>query len=280
MRIAQIAPLHEAVPPKLYGGTERVVSYLTEELVASGHEVTLFASGDSVTSARLEPVWPQALRLSSPMSDPLIPHVLLMEAARREAGKFDLMHFHLDYWPFGLFSRQGTPFVSTMHGRLDFPELGPLYENFADIAVVSISNAQRRPLPQARFVATVQHGLPENLLRPQPVKQDYLAFLGRIAPEKGPEKAIRIARASGMPLKIAAKVDRSDQAYFEKTIRPLLGGGVELVGEINEVQKAEFLSGALGLLMPIDWPEPFGLGHDRGDALWHPGDRVQLRLGA
>jgi glycosyltransferase involved in cell wall biosynthesis len=260
MRIAQIAPLYEAVPPKLYGGTERVVSYLTEELVAAGHDVTLFASGDSVTSARLQPVWPQALRLSSPLSDPLIPYVLLMEAARREAGRFDVMHFHVDYWPFGLFSRQGTPFVSTMHGRLDFPELRPLYDSFADIAIVSISDAQRLPLPHACFVATVQHGLPEDLLRPQPVKQDYLAFLGRIAPEKGPDKAIRIARASGMRLKIAAKVDPSDQAYFETTVQPMLAsGGVELVSEISDAQKPEFLSGALGLLMPIEWPEPFGL---------------------
>ena len=260
MRIAQIAPLHESVPPKLYGGTERVVSYLTEELVAQGHEVTLFASGDSVTSARLKPVWPEALRLSPQLSDTTVPHVLLIETARREADKFDIMHFHVDYWPFSLFGRQRTPFVTTLHGRLDIPELQPVFDAFSHVPIVSISNAQRRPLPQAHYVGTVYHGLPERLLTPQPLRQEYLAFLGRIAPEKGPDKAIRIARASGIPLKIAAKVDRVDQAYFEAVVRPMLaGGGVEMVGEINDRQKPEFLSGAIGLLMPIDWPEPFGL---------------------
>jgi glycosyltransferase involved in cell wall biosynthesis len=260
MRIAQIAPLHEAVPPKLYGGTERVVSYLTEELVAQGHEVTLFASGDSVTSARLKPVWPEALRLSPQLSDTTVPHVLLIETARREADKFDIMHFHVDYWPFSLFGRQRTPFVTTLHGRLDTPELQPVFDAFSHVPIVSISNAQRRPLPQAHYVGTVYHGLPERLLTPQPLRQEYLAFLGRIAPEKGADKAIRIARASGIPLKIAAKIDRVDQAYFEAVVRPMLaGGGVEMVGEINDRQKPEFLSGAIGLLMPIDWPEPFGL---------------------
>jgi glycosyltransferase involved in cell wall biosynthesis len=260
MRIAQIAPLHEAVPPKLYGGTERVVSYLTEELVAQGHEVTLFASGDSVTSARLQPVWPEALRLSPQLSDTTVPHVLLIETARREADKFDIMHFHVDYWPFSLFGRQRTPFVTTLHGRLDTPELQPVFDAFSHVPIVSISNAQRRPLPQAHYVGTVYHGLPERLLTPQPLRQEYLAFLGRIAPEKGADKAIRIARASGIPLKIAAKIDRVDQAYFEAVVRPMLaGGGVEMVGEINDRQKPEFLSGAIGLLMPIDWPEPFGL---------------------
>jgi len=260
MRIAQIAPLHEAVPPKLYGGTERVVSYLAEELVAQGHEVTLFASGDSVTSARLKPVWPEALRLSPTLSDTNAPHVLLIETARREAGDFDIMHFHVDYWPFSLFDRQRTPFVTTLHGRLDSPELQPVFDAFPHVPIVSISDAQRRPLPRAHYVGTVYHGLPEDLLTPQPLCQDYLAFLGRITPEKGPDKAIRIARACGIPLKIAAKVDRVDQSYFEAVIRPMLaGGGVEMVGEINDRQKPEFLSGAIGLLMPIDWPEPFGL---------------------
>ena len=259
MRIAQIAPLHEAVPPRLYGGTERVVSYLTEALVAEGHEVTLFASGDSVTSARLEPVWPQALRLSPALSDVIVPHILLMEAARRQADRFDIMHFHVDYWPFSLFSRQRTPFVTTLHGRLDHPELQPLFDMFPHVPIVSISDAQRRPL-QARYVATVQHGLPTNLLTPQGLDPQYLAFLGRIAPEKGLHKAIRIARACGIPLKIAAKVDKVDQAYFDAIIRPMLAdGGLELIGEINEAQKPDFLSGALALLMPIDWPEPFGL---------------------
>ena len=260
MRIAQIAPLHEAVPPKLYGGTERVVSFLTEELVAQGHDVTLFASGDSVTAARLEPIWPRALRLDPAIRDPIAPHMLLMEAARRQADDFDVMHFHMDYWPFSLFGRQRTPFVTTMHGRLDLSELQPVFDTFPNVPLVSISNSQRRPLPQARFVETVYHGLPADLLTPQPKKQDYLAFLGRIAPEKGPDRAIRIARAAGIPLKIAAKVDRVDQVYFDTVIRPMLAdGGVEMIGEINDAQKPDFLSGAVGLLMPIDWPEPFGL---------------------
>jgi len=260
MRIAQIAPLHEAVPPKLYGGTERVVSFLTEELVAQGHDVTLFASGDSVTSAKLEPVWPRALRLDPTIRDPIAPQMLLMEAVRRRVDEFDVLHFHLDYWPFSLFGRQRTPFVTTMHGRLDLPEWQPMFDMFPTAPIVSISDAQRRPLPQARYVGTVLHGLPENLLTPQPGPKDYLAFLGRIAPEKGPDRAIRIARACGIPLKIAAKVDRTDQVYFDEVIRPMLaGGGVEMIGEINDAQKPEFLSGAKALLMPIDWPEPFGL---------------------
>jgi len=260
MRIAQIAPLHEAVPPKLYGGTERVVSFLTEELVALGHDVTLFASGDSQTSATLEAVWPRALRLDPGVRDTVAPHMLMMEAVRQRAQEFDVLHFHLDYWPFSLFSRQRVPFLTTLHGRLDLPELQPVFGTFPEIPVVSISDAQRRPLPQARFVATVQHGLPENLLTPRPVKPEYLAFLGRICPEKCPDRAIRIARRCGIPLKIAAKVDRVDQEYFEHVIRPLLDGpGVELVGEISDAEKSEFLSGATALLMSIDWPEPFGL---------------------
>ena len=260
MRIAQIAPLHEAVPPKLYGGTERVVSFLTEALIELGHEVTLFASGDSVTSAKLEAIWPQALRLDPSIRDPIAPHMLLMEAARSAADEFDVMHFHMDYWPFSMFSRQRTPFVTTMHGRLDLPELQPVFDRFSKVPVVSISDAQRRPLPQANYVGTVLHGLPRDLLTPRPVKPEYLAFLGRIAPEKGPDRAIRVARACGIPLKIAAKVDRADQVYFDQVIRPMLnGGGVEMIGEINDAQKPDFLSGAVGLLMPIDWPEPFGL---------------------
>ena len=260
MRIAQIAPLHEAVPPKLYGGTERVVSFLTEELVALGHDVTLFASGDSVTSAKLEPIWPRALRLDPAIRDPIAPHMLLMEAARRQADDFDVLHFHMDYWSFSLFGRQRTPFVTTMHGRLDLGELQPVFDTFPHVPIVSISDSQRKPLPQANYVATVHHGLPANLLTPLPGKKDYLAFLGRIAPEKGPDKAIRIARACGLPLKIAAKVDRVDQVYFDTVIRPMLAeGGAEMIGEINDAQKPEFLSGAVGLLMPIDWPEPFGL---------------------
>lgn len=260
MRIAQVAPLHEAVPPKLYGGTERVVSFLTEELVAMGHDVTLFASGDSVTRAKLEPVWPQALRLDPTIRDPIAPHMLLMEAARRRADDFDVLHFHMDYWPFSLFSRQRTPFVTTMHGRLDLPELQPVFNTFPNVPLVSISDSQRRPLPQARFVNTVHHGLPAHLLTPQDSKPEYLAFLGRVTPEKGPDRAIRIARACGIPLKIAAKVDIVDKIYFDTVIRPMIAeGGVEMIGEINDAQKPAFLSGAVGLLVPIDWPEPFGL---------------------
>jgi glycosyltransferase involved in cell wall biosynthesis len=260
MRIAQIAPLHEAVPPKLYGGTERVVSFLTEELVALGHDVSLFASGDSVTAAKLNAVWPRALRLDPSVRDTVAPHMLLMEEIHRQAAEFDMLHFHMDYWSFSLFSRQKVPFVTTLHGRLDLPELQPVFNMFSRTPVISISDAQRRPLPQANFVATVLHGLPVNLLTPQPVKQEYLAFLGRIAPEKRPDRAIHIARAAGIPLKIAAKVDRADAEYFDTLIKPMLrDGGVEMVGEIGDSEKSDFLSGALGLLMPIDWPEPFGL---------------------
>jgi glycosyltransferase involved in cell wall biosynthesis len=261
MRIAQIPPLHEAVPPRLYGGTERVVSYLTEALVELGHEVTLFGTADSKTSARLHEVWPRALRLDPAIRDPIAPHMMLMEAVRRMAGEFDVLHFHMDYWSFSLFSRQQVPFCTTLHGRLDLPELRPVFDMFPYVPIVSISDAQRRPLPHANYVATVHHGIPEDLLRPVPaVTPSYLAFLGRICPEKRPDLAIRIARRSGIPLRIAAKIDRVDQEYFDEVIRPMLDGpGVELVGEIAEPQKAEFLSGALALLMPIDWPEPFGL---------------------
>ncbi len=259
MRIAQIAPLHEAVPPKLYGGTERVVSFLTEELVNLGHDVTLFASGDSVTSADLHACWPRALRLDPAIRDPIAPHMLMMEQVARRMDEFDVLHFHMDYWPFTFFSRQSVPFVTTLHGRLDLPELQPVFNTFNRAPVVSISDSQRRPMPQANFVRTVHHGLPANLLTPQPGERDYLAFLGRICPEKGVDKAIRIARASGVKLKIAAKVDRVDAEYFEQRIRPMLGDTVELIGEINDAQKPGFLSGARGLLMPIDWPEPFGL---------------------
>ena len=260
MRIAQIAPLHEAVPPKLYGGTERVVSFLTEELVAEGHDVTLFASGDSVTAARLKPVWPRALRLDPSIRDPIAPHMLMMEEVYRLSQDFDVLHFHMDYWPFSLFARQAVPFVTTLHGRLDLPELQPVFNTFSKMPVVSISNSQRRPLPQANFVRTVLHGLPENLLTPQKVQPSYLAFLGRIAPEKRPDRAIRIARAAGIPLKMAAKVDRADQEYYETLIKPMIAeGGVEMIGEIGDREKPGFLSGAVGFLMPIDWPEPFGL---------------------
>jgi glycosyltransferase involved in cell wall biosynthesis len=260
MRIAQIAPLTESVPPRLYGGTERVVSWLTEELVAIGHDVTLFASGDSVTSARLEPMWPKALRLDGSVRDPVALHMLMLEHVRRRADDFDVLHFHLDYYPFSLFTRQRTPFITTLHGRLDLPEHQPVFKVFSSVPVISISNAQRRPLPQAAWAATIHHGLPERLLEPRPGTPSYLAFLGRIAPEKGIDRAIKIAARCGRALKIAAKVDPVDRSYFEDTIRPLLSlGQVEFIGEIGDAQKAEFLSGAQALLMPIDWPEPFGL---------------------
>jgi len=260
MHIAQVAPLTEAVPPKLYGGTERVVHWLTEELVALGHDVTLFASGDSRTSGTLEPMWPKALRLDGSIRDPNALHMMMLERVRQRAAEFDILHFHLDYYPFSLFSRQATPYITTLHGRLDLPEHQPVFSTFSAIPVVSISNAQRRPVPQAGWVRTVYHGLPENLLRPQPVNPSYLAFLGRIAPEKGVDRAIRTAARCEMPLKIAAKVDRVDVDYFETEIRPLLSlPFIEYIGEISDREKAEFLSGAIGLIMPINWPEPFGL---------------------
>jgi glycosyltransferase involved in cell wall biosynthesis len=260
MRIAQIAPLTEAVPPKLYGGTERVVSFLTEELVAMGHDVTLFASGDSETSALLEPMWPRALRFDPTIRDTYAPVMVMLEQVARRAEEFDVLHCHLDYWTFSLFSRMHTPFITTLHGRLDLPELGPIYNCFDDVPLVSISDAQRAPLPQANFISTVHHGLPRNLLTPLGGPQDYLAFLGRICPEKRPDRAIRIARAAGVKLKIAAKVDRVDLAYFEDEIRPMIDGQqIEMIGEIGDREKPAFLSGAKALLLPIDWPEPFGL---------------------
>ncbi len=262
MRIAQVAPLTEAVPPKLYGGTERVVHWLTEELVALGHEVTLFASGDSHTSGRLDAMWPKALRLDGSVRDPNALHMVMLERVRRkcDSDEFDFLHFHLDYYPFSLFSRQPIPFLTTLHGRLDLPEHQPVFDTFASIPVVSISNAQRRPVPHARWLRTIHHGLPERLLTPRPVKPHYLAVLGRIAPEKGVDRAINIAIRCGIPLKIAAKVDRADEDYYNERIRPMMNHPlVEYIGEISDREKSDFLSGAIGLLVPIDWPEPFGL---------------------
>lgn len=263
MRIAQVAPLTEAVPPKLYGGTERVVHWLTEELVALGHDVTLFASGDSQTSAKLCSTWPKALRLDGSVRDPNALHMVMLEGVRQKCDdeEFDILHFHLDYYPFSLFHRQPTPFLTTLHGRLDLPEHQPVFSIFKDVPVVSISDAQRRPVPNANWVRTVLHGLPEKLLMPKPVTPSYLAVLGRIAPEKGVDRAIEIAMRCGIPLKIAAKVDRADQDYYDQLIHPLINGNplVEYIGEIGDHEKPEFLSGALGLLLPINWPEPFGL---------------------
>jgi glycosyltransferase involved in cell wall biosynthesis len=260
MRIAQIAPLTEAIPPKLYGGTERVIHWLTEELVALGHEVTLFASGDSRTSARLVPVWPKSLRLDGNVRDACALHMMMLEQVRRRTAEFDFLHFHLDYYPFSLFARQSTAFVTTLHGRLDLPEHQPVFSTFSTIPVVSISDAQRRPLPQAGWVRTIHHGLPERLLTPQPVEPTYLACLGRISPEKGIDRAIEIAHHCGLPLKIAAKVDNVDRDYFEQRIEPLINSSrAEYIGEISDREKSGFLSGALALLTPLDWPEPFGL---------------------
>jgi glycosyltransferase involved in cell wall biosynthesis len=260
MRIAQIAPLTEAVPPQRYGGTERVIWWLVEELVALGHEVTLFASGDSRTSAKLEAMWPRALRHDRAIRDPNALHMSVLERVRRRATEFDFLHFHLDYYPFSLFSRQSTAFVTTWHGRLDLSEHQVVFSTFPDAPVISISDSQRRPVPHACWVRTIHHGVPEGLLTPRPVKPSYLAFLGRISPEKALDRAIRIAGASGLPLKIAAKIDKMDWDYFEEEIRPLLGlPHVEYIGEIGDAEKSEFLSGAHALLAPIEWPEPFGL---------------------
>jgi glycosyltransferase involved in cell wall biosynthesis len=260
MKIAQVAPLMEAVPPRLYGGTERIVSYLTEQLVELGHEVSLFASGDSVTKATLEAVWPCALRLDSSMRDYLAPHVVMLEEVARRADEFDIVHLHLDYLGYPILRRTSVPFLATLHGRLDLPELGPIYDSYDDVPVVSISNAQREPLPQAAYIGTVAHGLPARLLLPGFGAGGYLAFLGRISPEKAPDAAIRIAAAAGMPLKIAAKVDNVDRQYFAKHIEPMLDAAhVEFIGEIGDDEKSAFLGSAAGLLFPIAWREPFGL---------------------
>jgi glycosyltransferase involved in cell wall biosynthesis len=260
MRIAQVAPLTEAVPPKLYGGTERVVHWLTEELVSLGHDVTLFASGDSITSAKLSPFWPRALRLDGSVRDPNALHMMMLEHVARRAREFDVLHFHLDYYPFSLFSRQGTPFVTTLHGRLDLPEHQPVFDTFRDAPVVSISNSQRRPLPQANWIRTIHHGLPDRLCTPRGGDKSYFAFLGRIAPEKRVDIAIRVAEHCGIPLKIAAKIDRADGDYYDEKIKPMMDSSyVDYIGEINDEQKSDFLGDAIALLVPIDWPEPFGI---------------------
>ena len=260
MKIAQVAPLSEAVPPKLYGGTERVVAYLTDALVELGHEVTLFASGDSATKATLSPIWPRALRLDPDIKDYFVPMFMELEMVARRAHEFDVIHCHLDYFSYPLLRRLATPFITTLHGRLDLPELPALYKLYGDIPVVSISNSQRVPLPEANYVETVLHGLPRNLLSKGEGGGGYLAFLGRISPEKAPDAAIRIAARAGIPLKIAAKVDRVDREYFKSTIEPLLGqADVEFIGEIREDQKQDFLGNAAGLVFPIAWREPFGL---------------------
>jgi glycosyltransferase involved in cell wall biosynthesis len=260
MRIAQVAPLYESVPPKYYGGTERVVSFLTEELVREGHEVTLFASGDSETAARLIAATPRSLRLDERCQDQLAHHVLLLELVSRHAREFDVIHYHIDYLHYPLSRARPHPHVTTLHGRLDLPDLVPLYDEFADMPVVSISNSQREPLPQANWQSTVYHGLPVDLLSFHPKAGSYLAFVGRISPEKGVDRAIEIAERSGLTLKVAAKVDDADKKYFDQHIKPLLKSSlVEFIGEISDAEKDEFLGNAYALLFPIDWPEPFGL---------------------
>jgi glycosyltransferase involved in cell wall biosynthesis len=260
MRIAQVAPLYESVPPKYYGGTERIVSYLTEELVRQGHEVTLFASGDSETKARLVAVCRRSLRLDKHCIDQLAHHLVMLEGVLQRSGEFDVIHFHVDYLHFPLSRRQSFPHVTTLHGRLDIPDLVPLYTEFHDMPVVSISDAQREPLPWVNWQATVYHGLPDDLYRFRAAPGSYLAFLGRISPEKRVDRAIAIAREVGIPLRIAAKVDKVDRDYFDSVVSPLLRDPlVKFVGEIGEGEKDEFLGNAQALLFPIDWPEPFGL---------------------
>ena len=259
LRIAQVAPLAESVPPQMYGGTERIVSYLTEELVREGHRVTLYASGDSVTAAELVAIIPSALRLDPDVIDPLAHTVRLVERVMADADRYDVIHFHMDHVQLGAMRRLRTPSVATMHGRMDLPDLAPLYAEFSDVPLVSISDAQRMPLPDLNWQQTIYHGLPMDEIRATDQPGSYLAFLGRTSPEKGLDQAIEIARRSGLPLKIAAKVDPVDEEYFTNDIRPRMTGEIEFVGEIAEEEKDEFLGGASALLFPIDWPEPFGL---------------------
>jgi glycosyltransferase involved in cell wall biosynthesis len=261
MKIAQIAPLMESVPPRLYGGSERIASYLTDELVGLGHEVTLFASGDSVSRAHLVRCVPMALRLDANVRDPIPYYMLMLDRVRELADEFDILHFHIDQFHFPLFRPIANRTVTTLHGRQDLHDLKPLYVGFSDMPLVTISNAQRKPIPNANFVATVYHGIPAHLLKPTyKPGGGYLAFLGRISPEKRPDRAIRIAQALGIPIRIAAKIDKVDEAYFRQEIAPLFNlPGVEYIGEIDERAKSAFLGEARALLFPIDWPEPFGL---------------------
>ena len=261
MKIAQISPLMESVPPRLYGGSERIVSYLTDELVRQGHDVTLFASGDSVSSANLVRCVPMALRLDANVRDPIPYYMLMLDRVREMADEFDILHFHIDQFHFPLFRQIAHRTVTTLHGRQDLHDLKPLYVGFSDMPLVSISNSQRKPIANANFAATVYHGLPAQTLKPNyKPSGDYVAFLGRISPEKRPDRAIRIAQALGLRIKIAAKIDKVDEAYFSEHIASLFNlPGVEYIGEIDERSKSEFLGEASALLFPIDWPEPFGL---------------------
>jgi glycosyltransferase involved in cell wall biosynthesis len=260
LKIGQVCPLSESVPPRLYGGTERVVAFLTDQLVEAGHDVTLFASGDSVTRAKLVASVPRALRLDGACVDPVAHHVVMLEEVARRAAGFDVLHFHDGYLHFPLMHRLGVPRITTVHGRLDIPDFQKVYRAFPDEPLVSISDAQRAPLPSIGWQGTVFHGLPPSLFSFHPEPGRYLAFLGRISPEKGPDRAIEIARQVGMPLKIAAKVDKVDEAYFASRIQPMLDGQlIEFVGEIDDAQKDRFLGEAAVVLFPVDWPEPFGL---------------------
>jgi glycosyltransferase involved in cell wall biosynthesis len=260
MRIAQVAPLYESVPPKYYGGTERIVSYLTEELVRQGHEVTLFASGDSATRARLVAPCRQSLRLDTQCVDQIAHHTLLLEQVLQRIDEFDVVHFHIDYLHFPLLRRCAVAHVTTLHGRLDIPDIFHLFREFRNMPVISISNAQRQPLPWMNWQDTVYHALPRDLYRFHAEPGSYLAFLGRISPEKGIARAIEIARGAGIPLKVAAKVSCQDREYFEQAVRPLFDDPlVEFIGEIGDDRKNEFLGKARALLFPIDWPEPFGI---------------------
>lgn len=262
MKIAQIAPLAEAVPPRLYGGTERIVSYLTEELVRQGHDVTLFASGDSLTKAKLVPGSAIALRLDPSVKDTIPYHMIMLDEVRQRVQEFDVLHFHIDLLHYPQLRDLAHKSITTLHGRLDLPDLKPFYTHFPDYPLVSISDDQRRPMPPVNWVGTVYHGLPRDVL---PFKRNpsgaYFAFLGRISPEKRPDRAIEIARAAGVRLKMAAKVDKADEAYWKAVVEPMVRDceHVEFIGEINERQKADFLGNAKALLFPIDWPEPFGL---------------------
>jgi glycosyltransferase involved in cell wall biosynthesis len=260
MRIAQVAPLAESVPPSLYGGTERVIHWLTEELIEQGHDVTLFGTGDSKTSAKLIPVWPRALRLGRPRSDPVVAAASALEILSAHAHEFDIIHSHGDWCYLPLLSRLGVPFVTTLHGRLDIYGVPELISMIRQAPFVSISDNQRSPLPNANWAATIYHGFPPDWLRPSFGPGQYLAFLGRLAPEKGPEPAIRIARAANMELRIAAKIPRGERGYFAERLQPMIDGNqTRLIGEVNDASKQNFLGRASALLFPIDWPEPFGL---------------------
>ena len=260
MRIAQISPLAEAVPPKLYGGTERVVSWLTEELVRQGHEVTLFASGDSETSANLVPGCPKGLRLMG-VRDHTAPNLVMLDRVRKRADEFDIIHCHIDVLQYPMFQDMGHKVVTTLHGRLDLPDYYPVFEEYPHMPLISISDSQREPMvPAVNWAATIYHGLPPDVATYNPRGGDYLAFLGRISPEKRPDRAIEIARRAGMKLKIAAKIDKADQEYFDTEIKHLFEQPhVEYIGEVDETQKIDFLGNAAAFLFPIDWREPFGL---------------------